>query len=78
MPIISSEISLKISNLLKTMGKISDDSILEAKKKYEGNGKVPLGILHYLLEDKKITEDDVVAFDGVIDLVVDSIDDLLR
>ena len=61
MPSISSEISLKISNLLKTMGKISEDSIIEAKKKHEGNGEVPLGILHYLLEDKKITEDDVVA-----------------
>ena len=61
MPSISPEISLKVSTLLKNMGKLSDPMIAEAKKKHDGNGKVPLGILHYLIEDKKITEDDVVA-----------------
>ena len=57
MPTISPEISIKISGLLKSMGKVSEQSISEAKKKYEGNGKTPLGILSYLLEDKKIAED---------------------
>ena len=61
MPSITPEISLKVSALLKTMGKLSDPMIAEAKKKHDGNGKVPLGILHYLIEDKKITEDDIVA-----------------
>ena len=61
MPTISPEISLKISGLLKSMGKVSEQSISEAKKKYEGNGKTPLGILTYLLEDKKIAEDDLVT-----------------
>ena len=61
MPSISSEISLKISNLLKTMGKITEDTLSEAKKKHDGNDETPLGILHYLLEDEKITEDDIVA-----------------
>ena len=61
MPTISPEISIKISGLLKSMGKVSEQSISEAKKKYEGNGKTPLGILSYLLEDKKIAEDDLVT-----------------
>ena len=61
MPTISPEISIKIAGLLKSMGKVSDESISEAKKKYEGNGKTPLGILTYLLEDKKIAEDDLVT-----------------
>ena len=61
MPSISPEISLKVTNLLKTMGKLSEPMIAEAKKKYDGNGKAPLGILHYLIEGKKVTEDDVVA-----------------
>jgi type IV pilus assembly protein PilB len=61
MPTISSEISLKISSLLKSMGKVTEDTLNEAKKKHDGNGEVPLGILHYLLEDEKITEDDIVA-----------------
>jgi len=61
MPSISPEISLKVTNLLKTMGKLSDPMIAEAKKKYDGNGKAPLGILHYLIEDKKVTEDDIIA-----------------
>ena len=61
MPSVSPEISLKISNLLKTMGKITEDVINNAKKKYDGNGEVPLGILHYLLEDQKITEDDIIS-----------------
>jgi len=43
------------------MGKLSDPMIAEAKKKHDGNGKVPLGVLHYLIEDKKVTEDDIVA-----------------
>ena len=61
MPSISSEISLKISSLLKSMGKVTEDTLNEAKKKHDGNGEVPLGILNYLLEDEKITEDDIVA-----------------
>ena len=61
MPSISPEISLKVTNLLKTMGKLSDPAIVEAKKKYDGNGKAPLGVLHYLIEDKKVTEDDIIA-----------------
>ena len=61
MPTISPEISVKIAGLLKSMGKVSEQSISEAKKKYEGNGKTPLGILTYLLEDKKIAEDDLVT-----------------
>ena len=61
MPSISPEISLKVTNLLKSMGKLSDPMIAEAKKKHDGNGKVPLGVLHYLIEDKKVTEDDIVA-----------------
>ena len=61
MPSISPEISLKVTNLLKTMGKLSDPVIAEAKKKYDGNGKAPLGVLHYLIEDKKVTEDDIIA-----------------
>ena len=61
MPSISPEISLKVTNLLKTMGKLSDPAITEAKKKYDGNGKAPLGVLHYLIEDKKVTEDDIIA-----------------
>jgi type IV pilus assembly protein PilB len=61
MPTISPEISVKIAGLLKSMGKVSEQSISEAKKKFEGNGKTPLGILTYLLEDKKIEEDDLVT-----------------
>ena len=61
MPTINPEISLKISNLLKTTGKISEPILNDAKKKFEGNGKSPLGILEYLLNDKLITEDDIVA-----------------
>ena len=61
MPSINSEISLKISNLLKNSGKLSDANFNDAKQKYENNGKAPLGILEYLLNDKHVTEDDVVA-----------------
>ena len=61
MPTINPEISLKISNLLKTTGKISEPSLNEAKKKFEGNGKSPLGVLEYLLNDNLITEDDIIA-----------------
>ena len=49
MPTISADISLKVANLLKISGKITEEGIVTAKKKYEGNGQVPLGILHYLL-----------------------------
>ena len=34
MPTISPEISIKITGLLKSMGKVSEQSISEAKKKY--------------------------------------------
>ena len=61
MPTISPEISVKIAGLLKSMGKVSEQSISEAKKKFEANGKTSLGILTYLLEDKKIEEDDLVT-----------------
>ena len=61
MPSISPEISIKISTLLKTMGKVSDSVLINAKKKFESNGKKPLGVLDYLIEDKSISEDDVVA-----------------
>ena len=61
MPTINPEISLKISNLLKSIGKISEPILNDAKKKFEGNGKSPLGILEYLLNDNLITEDDIVA-----------------
>ena len=58
---LNPEISLKISNLLKTTGKLSEANLNDAKKRYDSNGKAPLGILEYLLSDKHITEDDVVA-----------------
>jgi type IV pilus assembly protein PilB len=61
MPSITPELSLKLSNLLKSMGKLSDISIAQAQKKYDGNGKVPLGVLHYLLLDNVIKEEDVIA-----------------
>ena len=61
MPSINPEISLKISNLLKSSGKLSDANFNDAKQKYENNGKAPLGILEYLLNDKHVTEDDIVA-----------------
>ena len=61
MPSINPEISLKISNLLKSTGKLSEANLNDAKKRYENNGKAPLGVLEYLLNDKHITEDDVVA-----------------
>ena len=61
MPSISPEISIKISTLLKTMGKVSDSVLINAKKKFESNGKKPLGVLDYLIEDKSISEDDVVS-----------------
>ena len=61
MPSINPEISLKISNLLKTSGKLSEANFANAKKKFESNGKAPLGIIEYLLNDNFVTEDDVVA-----------------
>jgi type IV pilus assembly protein PilB len=61
MPSISADISLKVANLLKVSGKITEEGIATATKKLEGNGQVPMGILHYLLEDKIVNEDDVVA-----------------
>ncbi|MGL3827912.1 GspE/PulE family protein [Candidatus Pelagibacter communis] len=61
MPSINAEISLKISTLLKNSGKISEANFSDAKKKYEGNGKAPLGILEYLINDNLVSEDDIVA-----------------
>ena len=61
MPSINPEISIKISNLLKTSGKLSEANFNEAKKKYESNGKVPLGVLEYLINDKLVSEDDIVS-----------------
>jgi len=42
MPSISPEISLKVTNLLKTMGKLSDPAIAEAKKNMMEMAKPPL------------------------------------
>ncbi|WP_440652965.1 GspE/PulE family protein [Candidatus Pelagibacter sp. HIMB1542] len=61
MPSINPEISIKISNLLKTSGKLSEANFNEAKKKYDSNGKVPLGVLEYLIDDKLVSEDDIVS-----------------
>jgi len=61
MPSINPEISVKISTLLKNSGKISEANFSDAKKKYEGNGKAPLGILEYLINDNHVSEDDIVA-----------------
>ena len=61
MPSINPEISLKISTLLKNSGKLSDANFNEAKKKYESNGKAPLGVLEYLINDNLVTEDDIVS-----------------
>ena len=58
---INPEISLKISNLLKVTGKLSESNFNQAKKKFEDNGKAPLGVLEYLINDKFVTEDDIVA-----------------
>ena len=61
MPSISTDISLKVANLLKISGKVSEQGLVTAKQKYEGNGQVPLGVLHYLLEAKVVNEEDIVA-----------------
>ena len=61
MPSINPEISIKISTLLKTSGKLSEANFNDAKKKYESNGKVPLGVLEYLINDNLVSEDDVVS-----------------
>ena len=61
MPSINPDISIKISNLLKTSGKLSEANFNEAKKKYESNGKVPLGVLEYLINDNLVSEDDIVS-----------------
>jgi type IV pilus assembly protein PilB len=61
MPSINPEISIKISNLLKSNGKLSEANFNEAKKKYDSNGKVPLGVLEYLIDDKLVSEDDIVS-----------------
>ena len=58
---LNSEISIKISNLLKTTGKLSEANFNNAKKKFEDNGKAPLGVLEYLINDNLVTEDDIVA-----------------
>ena len=61
MPQINTEISNKIATLLKNTGKLTETNLVEAKKKFENNGKSPLGILEYLLEDNSVSEDDIVA-----------------
>ena len=61
MPSINPDISIKISNLLKTSGKLSEANFNEAKKKYESNGKAPLGVLEYLINDNLVSEDDIVS-----------------
>ncbi|WP_440690721.1 GspE/PulE family protein [Candidatus Pelagibacter sp. HIMB1782] len=61
MPSINPEISLKISNLLKNSGKLSEANFNDAKKKYESNGKAPLGLLEYLINDNLVSEDDIVS-----------------
>ncbi|WP_440633781.1 GspE/PulE family protein [Candidatus Pelagibacter sp. HIMB1485] len=61
MPSLNPEISLKISNLLKTSGKLSEANFNDAKKKYESNGKAPLGLLEYLINDNLVSEDDIVS-----------------
>ena len=40
MPSLSPEISNKITNLLKTGGKITEAQLTDAKTKFESNGKV--------------------------------------
>ena len=61
MPQINTEISNKIATLLKNTGKLTETNLVEAKKKFENNGKSPLGILEYLIEDQSVSEDDIVA-----------------
>ena len=61
MPQINTEISNKIATLLKNTGKLTETNLIEAKKKFENNGKSPLGILEYLIEDNSVSEDDIVA-----------------
>ena len=61
MPQINTEISNKIATLLKNTGKLTETNLVEAKKKFENNGKSPLGILEYLIEDNSVSEDDIVA-----------------
>ena len=58
---LNPDISLKISNLLKTTGKLSEANFNEAKKKFENNGKASLGVLEYLINDKIVSEDDIVS-----------------
>jgi type IV pilus assembly protein PilB len=61
MPTLSPEISVKISNFLKGMGKVNDQNIADAQKAFESNGKAPLGVIQYLLKSNQVTEDDVVS-----------------
>ena len=58
---INPEIVLKITTLLKNTGKVSEVNLNEAKKKFESNGKAPLGVLEYLINDNLVSEDDVVS-----------------
>jgi len=58
---VAPEISTKISTLLKLTGKVNDKVLLDAKKKFESNGKSPLGVLDYLIKDHKVNEDDIVG-----------------
>ena len=50
MPSINPEISIKISNLLKTSENYLKLTLTRLKK-YDSNGKVPLGVLEYLIDD---------------------------
>ena len=61
MPSLNPEISLKISNLLKNTGKLSEANFDNAKQRYESNGKAPLGILEYLINDNLVSEDDIIS-----------------
>ena len=61
MPQINAEIGNKIATLLKNTGKLTETNLVEAKKKFENNGKSPLGILEYLIEDNSVSEDDIVS-----------------
>ena len=49
MPSINPDISIKISNLLKTSGKLSEANFNKNKKKYKNNVKAPLVVFKYLI-----------------------------
>ena len=54
MPTLSPETSVKLSNFLKNMGKLSEQNITDAQKEFSSNGKTPLGIIDYLLKKNQI------------------------